>query len=510
MQRVVRWHRAAWIVSLLVSLLLSGIAAHNRKPWSDEGEFSSAAYNLAHHGFMGTTVLESAGTGLTRIDRHTYWIMPLFPLGQAVWYTFAPSTVFWTRIYTLLWVPVAIAALYGLLKCLFPRSNVPTLASCLYALSYILMDNAGFARPDVMCCALGIAGLASFLYLRQQRFGWSLATSNAFIAASGLTHPNGIFHLIGLWTLILLFDRNRITTRMLAYAVMPYVLFAAGWGIYIAQDPKAFIDQMRANSSFGRWPTSPNPFLILWAELRDRYFPVFGLVTRGFALLKTFSLAAYLGGIVVILFNRGLRRQKSVRLLLILTAVYFLSMCIFNQKLSYYMVHIVPFYVSLLAISITWLWDCLPRFRPVIAVVVLLLVSVDTGGLVMRAATRSYIRAERAALDFVRQHSRPDDRIIGSSALIYGMKFDPRLKDDPYLGLRSGTPPNMIVVEELYTIQFNAWSKERPRDMAQIRACLAQYQNAYHAEGYDVYLPRAGMQVAQGSAMPPFGETRAP
>ena len=42
----------------------------------DEGWFASPAFNLANHGFMGTTVLYNPH--LPRIQQHKYWILPLY------------------------------------------------------------------------------------------------------------------------------------------------------------------------------------------------------------------------------------------------------------------------------------------------------------------------------------------------------------------------------------------------------------------------------------------------
>jgi hypothetical protein len=136
--------------ALVVSVLVVAVAARNRLPWSDEGLFSSASYNLAHHGFLGTTVLESAGTGLTRIERHTYWVMPLYLLGQALWYKFVPASVLLTRTFTLLCVPLALWAFHVFLSRLLPQTRTPALGVSLLALFH-LPDNAGFARPG--CCA---------------------------------------------------------------------------------------------------------------------------------------------------------------------------------------------------------------------------------------------------------------------------------------------------------------------------------------------------------------------
>jgi len=480
--------RYAIVTSLLVSMGVASIAARNRTPWSDEGWFSSASYNLAHHGFLGTTVMESAGTNFTRIEQRTYWVMPLFLLGQALWYEFTPASIFATRWFTILWIPVALLAFYAFLKRLLPDSDAPALATCLLALSYLFIDNAGFARPDLMCCALGLTGLAVYMKLRDQNLARALFWANCLIAASGLTHPNGVYHLAALIVLVLWFDRRRLTLRLAGIALLPYVLFAAAWSLYILQDVHAFRDQLSANSSQDRWTATLNPFTILWREIRERYLVAFGLITRGIALFKVFTLLAYIGGVVGCLVIRPLRQQPSTRLLLTLLAVYFAAMCLFNQKLHYYLIHILPIYIALLAVWIFYLWTARPRLRPALCCAIGILVTLETGGILLKARQRSYVAAQRPAIDFVLAHTPPNGRIVGTAALLYELNFDTRLRDDPYLGLHSGRTPDVIVIEQLYQMLYDSWRTQRPADMQQIDHRLASYTLAYHRDGYDILL----------------------
>lgn len=489
-----RW---ALVISLLISVAAAAIAARNRTPWSDEGWFSSAAYNLAHHGFMGTTVLESAGTGFTRIAQRTYWVMPLYLLGEALWYKLAPADIFSTRWFTILWIPAALLAFYVFLRRLLPDSPAPALAVCLLAMSFIFIDNAGFARPDLMCCALGLGGLAAYLALRERRLARALFVANALVAASGLTHPNGIFHLAALAVLVLWFDRRRLSLRLIATAVLPYLIMAAAWSLYILRDARAFADQLAANGTNGRWTATLNPIAILWTEIRERYLVAFGLITRGVALFKLFALLAYLGGVAGCLASRRLRQQESTRVLLTLLAVYFAAMCLFNQKLHYYLIHILPIYIALLAVWIVHLWTVQPRLRPVLGLAVIVLVSLETGGILLKARQRSYVAVQRPAVEFVLAHTPPDGRIVGTAALLYELRFDPRLRDDPYLGLHSGRTPDVIVVEPLYRMLYDSWQTQRPADMRQIDSRLSSYALAYRRGGYEVYLPPATGVFAQ-------------
>ena len=95
-----RGPRGASSSSLLPTLLLVIAAsfyliatykiATSKEPFVDEGWIASPGYNLAFHGFMGTSVLDPHGSWLhgelKGIRQYTYWIMPLDILAQAAWY----------------------------------------------------------------------------------------------------------------------------------------------------------------------------------------------------------------------------------------------------------------------------------------------------------------------------------------------------------------------------------------------------------------------------------------
>jgi hypothetical protein len=484
-----RFWRYAPIAAALIAVLVAGVAALNRPPWPDEGWFSSASYNLAKHGFLGTTVLDSAGTPLTHIEWRTYWVMPLYLLGEALWYRMFPASLFFTRAFTIFCIPFVLAGFYVFLSRLLPGTNTPKLAVCLLALSFVFLDNAGFARPDLMCFTLGIWGLAAYLILREKSLAWALFVANALIAASGFTHPNGVFHLCGLATLVLWYDRRRLSLRALAAAAAPYLLFGSAWLVYILQDFPAFRDQMRANGlNNDRWTSTLNPFLIMWNEIRERYLVAFGFQTRGLALLKALALFAYLASVAGCLLDPRLRKQPSTRLLLLLLAVYFTAMSIFNQKLSYYLIHILPFYIALLAVWCAHLWSVYPRARLLVAAGLVVLISVETGGILLKTYQRSDAVAQRAMVQYLLANTTPSDRIAGSAALLYEMGFDPRLCDDYYLGIRSGYAPDAIVIDNVWTDLYTNLNKEHPTEVQKIQAQLSTYRLAYRNGEYTVYL----------------------
>src|ERR1700759_5055013 len=71
-------------VILLACVALGAGTAHPLRPWIDEGWHGAPSWSLAFRGFMGTPCFVEPG--LKDIDRYTYWIMPVYPVLQAVWY----------------------------------------------------------------------------------------------------------------------------------------------------------------------------------------------------------------------------------------------------------------------------------------------------------------------------------------------------------------------------------------------------------------------------------------
>ena len=479
-----------WLLLVMaVSMALAAFSAYHRAPWDDEGEFSDASWNLAKHGFMGTTVLDQTEVGLPRIGQRTYCTMPLYLVGQAAWYLVFPGTVFWARAFSIAWIPLALFALFQFLWRFTGNRSASAVGTLFYGLSYVLIDNAGFARTDVMYCTLGLSGLAAYVMLRERSMFWALAASNTLVAASMMTHPNGVYHFLGLVLIVFWLDARRLNWKLVALSAVPYFVGVGLWMIYIMQDPNAFVTQMANYGKADRITKTFNPLMIVWREIVDRYLPSFGLVTRGAATLKALVLLAYVAGVIGAVATPGLRKQRPVRGLLYLLLVYFLAMSVFSQKLSYYLVNIVPWYAALLGIWLNWLWNERKGLRPVLAVAAALIMAVDCSGIVIRALKRSYIAAQRDAVAFLVSHTKPTDRISGTAGLIYALHFDDRLREDKYLGLRGGEQPDAVVVDpDMWAVRYKAWETELPDDLRRVQERLQQYQLAYDRGGYKIYL----------------------
>ena len=66
------------------------------------------------------------------------------------------------------------------------------------------------------------------------------------------------------------------------------------------------------------------------------------------------------------------------------------------------------------------------------------------GGTLLVIRTNGYHHQYQEAVNFVEQHARPGDRIVGTSELGFGIGFD-RLHDDMALGYYVGKRPDVII-----------------------------------------------------------------
>jgi hypothetical protein len=495
----VYWGIAVSVV-VLYFLLAAGTAL-SKRPWSDEGWFASPAYNLINNGHMGTTILESVEPrGQQKgINQYTYWVMPLDIVAQAAWYKITGFGIFQMRMLSAVWGLVAAISLWFIVYRLSGNRNVALLAASIAALDYTFITGASFGRMDMMCAALNFAGFASFLLLREKHFGVAILVSQACIVASGLTHPYGALGLFGLAFLTLYLDRKRVGLRHVAIALIPYVVGAAGWGLYILQRPDLFMSQFVGNATAGgngggRLDGLFAPWEALYREITLRYMVAFGMGAHSaghssLAKLKIFMLLTYVAGIIGSVFVRSIRTNPGYRVLIFLTGIYFLLLTLFDgQKLAWYLVHTIPLFAALLAIFVHWLWTSTRMPRWAIALPLVLFAMLQLGGIAQRIRQREYQKTYLPAASFLKANAEPSSLIMGSSELAFALGFDANLVDDVRLGYYTGKRPDFIVVEEVYQDAFIGVSTQNMDVYQHILDLLGnEYRPVYDHNHYKIY-----------------------
>lgn len=492
--------RALFVVVLIAYLLLATGSALTERPGVDEGFFANPAVNLLRRGFMGTTTIETAGTDVESMKRHTYWVMPLHLILQAGWYRVFGFSLFSMRSISILFGLAALVAWYAITKSLSDDSWLALLACALVGSDFLFVSIASSGRMDMMSASLGFASYAAYLSLRRRSLTRAVLASQSLTVLSGLTHPvGGTLAFFGLLFLTLYFDRARLAWKHLAVALIPYAAGALGWGFYIAREPASFVSQFKNNATMNnRMGGFGNPFRALLDELTVRHATAFGLGAHspghgGAIYLKALVLAAYAAAILGVILVPALRRHRGFRALLLLTLIYFLVLALLDgQKMTYNLVYIVPLYAALLAVFLRWCWATRSAAARALAALCLCgVLLLQAGGVLYKMRQDTYRRGYVPAINFLKQRATPQSLIMGSSALGFGLDYPDNLVDDVKFGYYSGRRADFIVVDPDYAATLPTFKERQPEVAAYIDKLFNEgYRLAYDDGSYKIYVRR--------------------
>jgi len=490
------WKSRLFVLAIAVGFVAYGLLlvnlARTRKPWNDEAMSASAGYTLATKGYMAIPSFDESNPGMSGIQRHMYYIFPLQMVVMAPWYKVFGFSLFTTRMLSMFWAVLFGAALYQVMKLLTGNSWIGLFAVALTALDYQVVSAAAFGRYDMMVASLGFCGYACFLLLRQRSLSAAILSGNACIAAAGMTHPNGLIYFIGLWFLILYYDRRRIELQHIALAAVPYLLGGAAWAWYIFQDFHDFKIQLSGNSSnrFGLL----HPIQALMNEIDLRYLRPYGLGPHSpghesvLIRAKSVALLGYLAGVAGCLAIPSIRRNPGCRVLIFLTAIHFLFFTFYEgMKFNYYLIHLVPLYLCLLAVFLSYMWTARPALRPLLACGIAVIAAVGAGGAVMRIRLNDMGTSYDPAVSFLKQAASKDDLVFAACSFGFGYGFVPALVDDDTLGYFSKRQARFIVMEEIYDDMVNVHRAADPAIYAHIMEVMPAYKLVYDKAHYRVF-----------------------
>lgn len=446
----------ALVISIAVYFVLAALVASAKRPWSDEGWFASPAFNLAFHGFMGTTVLYSPR--LPRIDQHTYWVLPLYLVGLAGWFKAFGFGLVSMRMFSAVFGAVAIGSWYAVAQKLTRDPLVAAITAILLSTDYLFVNIGTLGRPDMMCAGLGSLSLALYLSLRERNLGQAFFWANVALACCFFTHPNAILFAALFVLLVWVHDRRTLRIRTLLAGAVPYLTGAAMWLAYIARDPSAFQAQITGNADRQeRFGNFLHPWHAIKAEIVERYLTAYGLGAHsaghtGPIALKSLVLVCYVLAIVICLSVPSIRKRPGTKIAPAMLGIVFLIQCFFNQKLSWYLANIIPLYTLVLAIAFVALWQRgrIPRpFSVVIAGIFFALLMVQIGGSLYLAKTNTYRSQYSPLLAFLNELP-PKQSIYGSAAIEFGLAHRERLCDDVSLGYYNHRQPDYVVMDPIY------------------------------------------------------------
>ncbi|MCU1289851.1 MAG: family glycosyltransferase, 4-amino-4-deoxy-L-arabinose transferase [Acidobacteria bacterium] len=448
-----RLHSIVAVIAVSIFFALTIASSLTHRPQIDEGMFASPAYNLASEGYLGTTVLETEKSPLTRIEQRTYWVMPLYLLNTAASFKILGFSLFSMRFVNVLWGFGLLLAWYFIILKLTDNKNTAILCLILLACDYTVLDTSAAGRMDMMSASLGFIGIAAFLLLRERNLTLAVLLSQTFVAASGLTHPNGVLAFSGLAFLTFYFEFARLRLVHLAVALIPYLIGGTAFGIWVLQDYTAFKDQFIDNALMsGRMKGVSSPWSSFIREFTEKYPHAFGLAANsgghsGPIYLKSLILLGYVVGVFGVLFTKSLRRNYLA--LLITAAIYFVVMALIDgQKQTPYLIHIVPFYTALLAIYIIWLWEKRIIPVPILAAGLCFFLALQTGGMALRIKQNTYGNFYQPTVDYLKINARENDVIMASADFGFGLNFPDNLLSDGRFAYYTHKRPRYIVYDD--------------------------------------------------------------
>ena len=479
---------------LILFVALAAATAQTRLVAPNEGWFADPAVHLATQGYFGTTILESSGTWLEGVNRHTYWILPLHPLALAAVYRVFGFSLLTTRALSMAWGVVALSAFFFLIRSQACQ-GVALLATLLLATDFHFLVTAAVGRMDMMCAALGFSGIATYVILRENSFRTALLVSHTLTAAACFTHPCGILAVSALVLLAFRLDRRRWSWRDWALACLPYAAGLAGYGAYALQDLPSFFRQLSGNVSglageatgSTRFSGLMHPWIALRDEILNRYLSTFsGGSWKGVYGTQVLILILYWGGAIVAVMDSGIRRQKAARLLLPIAAMFWVILWLFEGlKLRVYLVHTLPLFAALGAL---WIWNWTEGRRLLRTAVVTLILCIQFVGIGYGVWKNQYRNEYLPAAAYMKQHGQLGSLIMASGEFAFEFGFDNRVVDDVRLGYFSGKKPEFYVRDVWYADWLEKAGTRDPAVDRHVRDTLAErYHEVFRNPGYTIY-----------------------
>lgn len=469
--------------------LAVGSAVTNR-PWADEAYSASTAWNMTEHGSFGTTNIETAGGWLTRIDRTTYWVMPLYLVASGGWAEIFGASFISLRMMNVGWGLLALAAWFVILDCLSRNRPLALLGTALIALDYVFIRTASTARFEMQAATLGWLGVAAYLRMRGSNLSVGLLVANSLLALSLFSHPHAITIFLLLWTAVAALDFRRVRLSQLLLSTLPFIVCLAAWTWFITRDYQAFSDQFLGNAR-GRFAAPVGALGMLWREISLRYVHVFlGNETLiGPGRLKVLILVGYVAGVVGAIALPSVRRSRVGGFLLVASLITFtMFTALENFKNPLYLIYPVPLYLALLACVVMSAWHKRPSLHALICVAIGAFMLLNVAGILLVMRRNTYGEAFLPMISFVRSRMGPGDLLLGAPEVQFGLGMDSNVLDDVRLGFDSGKHPRLLVLDERYRGWFADFSEREPEvDKFVKRLLQHDYRLAYSNSVYEVF-----------------------
>lgn len=467
-----------------------------RTPNCDEAWFTVPAYELIENGGFGTTILdETAGfrqVKLTGIQSYTYWIMPGYPLVRALTGYIFGWGLLETRLVSLIAGFFALLSLIYFFRALTEDIWIAVAAGCLIATDVHFIHASGFGRMDMLTLAFGAGSIATYIFARQRfllNISSSLVIASSFSAASFFIHPIGSLWFVGLFLIVLYFDRKNLKLLHIFSVVIPFMIGFLFWTAYILQAPELFFIQFGGNAS-DRWAIFNSPFRAIRDEVVTRYFNAFGYSDGeiGFGTAKMWILFAYAGSLIysIIYFYRG-RRSLGILILALFLIPAMLLLILDGMKQEYYFVHLVPIFCLCVSITSLSFWRRAGAGRILSVLLISSVMVLNIATLASRFRDQGVARFQNAS-QVLNETLLPGETVMASGEFWFNVDRTKHVIDDYRLGAVSGRIPEYFVIDKQRYADWHSIIKDKEAEtFRHIDELTGRSELVYNDGFYQIY-----------------------
>lgn len=379
LKQVIKSNKGILILLLLFTIVYTLNLDKYPLIWTDEAWFSNPAYNLAFHGFLGTTMMPD----FYNIAHYTYWQMPFYMVLMAISFKLFGFGIIQARMISVVLGFFTVLFTYLLGKELYNK-KIGLLASILLIVNPLFFLVARQARMDIAVTCFTLIALYFLLKaLKVNNFKYYIVVG-LFAMLSVLSHPNGLFGVICIALIYFVYHfrnlKSRIRLKEIGCMVLSSILLVTPYLWYISLDFPDFMSQFKANIL----NSANSPLINLLTEY-IRYLWTFNLfdVAEGQIVVIVLIIMACLVflGLIYIFKNRSEFRGKF--LITILAVHVFLFAFLISQKYAtWYLGIILPYFSILIALPSLWGLNHKKGIQTSIIVVLCLFIAINALGLV--------------------------------------------------------------------------------------------------------------------------------
>ncbi|KAF5053447.1 Dolichyl-phosphate-mannose-protein mannosyltransferase [anaerobic digester metagenome] len=348
--------------------------------WCDETWFINSAFNLAAHGFLGTTMMPT----FYNISHFTYWQPPVYMVLLAVSFKLFGLGITQAKMVSVILGFFTVLFTY-LLACELFNKKIGLLSSLLLISNPLFFLVARQARMDIaVACFTLIALYYLVLALKRSKYVYYFC-SGLFAMLSLLSHPNGIFCMISMALIYMICKidfknlKLKIKLKEIFYLILGPILVAIPYLYYISLDFPAFLGQFKFNILNSANSPLNNIFLekIRYMELVGFFNNIEGMFTL-ILLVASFYLA--LLGLLHIIKKKKKFNSKFLLIVLLVHLILF-AVLVSQKYATWYLGIILPYWSILITLPFKGRFNYRKSSQTVIIILITLTLITNTFGI---------------------------------------------------------------------------------------------------------------------------------